>query len=327
MSQIDFVITWVDDNDPKWIQEFNKYFPDNINVDTNKKRYRSWENLQYWFRGVEKFSPWVNKIHFVTYGHVPKWLNIEHPKLNVVKHEQYMQKEHLPVFNSHPIEVNLHRIKDLADQFVYFNDDTFIVNEVSSTRFFKNGLPCDIAVNNVVDFSGIEHILVNNLAIINKYFIKKQVIKSNVLKWFSLRYKLHLVKTLFLLPWKQITGFFDPHQAQPYLKSTYYDVWDLEKDVLNQTSKSKFRSSNDVNQYLFRYWQLMRANFEPISISDSKLLVLHTINDCKMFSTIAHRYKLVCLNDELDDEEFDTAKDIINKTFVDIFPEKSSFEI
>ena len=30
------------------------------------------DNLKYWFRGVEKFAPWVNKIYFITYGHAAK---------------------------------------------------------------------------------------------------------------------------------------------------------------------------------------------------------------------------------------------------------------
>lgn len=39
-------------------------------LDIREERYRDWDNLQYWFRGVEKFAPWVRKIHFVTWGHL-----------------------------------------------------------------------------------------------------------------------------------------------------------------------------------------------------------------------------------------------------------------
>ena len=45
-------------------------------------RYRDWNNLRYWFRGVEKFAPWVRKIHFVTWGHIPDWLDTTNPKIN-----------------------------------------------------------------------------------------------------------------------------------------------------------------------------------------------------------------------------------------------------
>ena len=205
--EIDFVLTWVDGDDPAWIKELNKYAPNNKEIDISSERYRSWDNLQYWFRGIEKFAPWVNKIHFVTWGHVPKWLNTDHPKLNIVKHTDYMDNTNLPVFNSHPIEINLHKIKDLSEQFVYFNDDTFLTSPVSKERFFKHGLPRDLAVIDVISIGGIEHILVNNLRIINQYFSKKRQIKKNVLKWFNPKYNLYNLKTTCLLPWKHLVDF------------------------------------------------------------------------------------------------------------------------
>lgn len=93
--------------------------------------------LQYWFRGVEKFAPWVNRIYFVTWGHIPSWLNLSHPKLKVVRHEEFIPTDYLPTFSSHPIELNLHRIKGLSERFVYFNDDTFLIRPVLQEDFFQ----------------------------------------------------------------------------------------------------------------------------------------------------------------------------------------------
>ncbi len=125
--KIDFVVTWVDNNDVEWRTTKNFYAGLSSNIQEEQGgdlRYRDWGGLlQYWFRGVEKFTPWVNKIHFVTYGHVPKWLNLNHPKLNIVKHKEFMKEEYLPTFNSCAIEINLHKIEGLAENFVYFNDD------------------------------------------------------------------------------------------------------------------------------------------------------------------------------------------------------------
>ena len=98
-ATIDFVLMWVDGNDPEWQKEKSLYESD-TNGDKRNIRFRDWDNLQYWFRGVEKYAPWVNKIHFVTWGHLPSWLNTEHPKLNVVKHSDFIPKEFLPTFNS-----------------------------------------------------------------------------------------------------------------------------------------------------------------------------------------------------------------------------------
>ena len=85
-----------DGSDSAWIKQRNEYLGIK-NDQTQDSRFRDWENLQYWFRGVEKFAPWVNHIYFVTWGHIPSWLNTDHPKLTVVKHEDYIPKQFLPI--------------------------------------------------------------------------------------------------------------------------------------------------------------------------------------------------------------------------------------
>ena len=143
-NKIDFVITWVDGNDPVWRKDFKHYSEiEGKEVDKRPVWFRNWDNLQYWFRGVEKFAPWVNNIYFVTYGHLPEWLNVNHPKLQIVKHEDFIPKEYLPTFSSRVIGFFFHRIKGLSEKFVYFNDDMFLINNVRPDRFFRDGLPCD----------------------------------------------------------------------------------------------------------------------------------------------------------------------------------------
>ena len=73
---MDFVITWVDDSDPEWKAQFNIYSKQTLN-DNRDVRFRSWDNFHYWFRVLRNFSM-VDKVHFVTWGHIPKWLNVNH---------------------------------------------------------------------------------------------------------------------------------------------------------------------------------------------------------------------------------------------------------
>ena len=51
--KIDFVIMWVDGNDLKWQKEKNKFLAKDDEVN-NEVRFRDWELLKYWFRGIEK---------------------------------------------------------------------------------------------------------------------------------------------------------------------------------------------------------------------------------------------------------------------------------
>ena len=97
-QDIDFVITWVDGNDLEWKREKaarlgHTDMDISVNADNRKERYRDWDNLRYWFRGMEKYAPWVRKVHFVTWGHIPQWLNTKHPKLNIVCHEDFIPQK------------------------------------------------------------------------------------------------------------------------------------------------------------------------------------------------------------------------------------------
>ena len=158
-TQIDFVIAWVDGGDPAWQRERDRYGKmgektaaeetgerekSGVAYDTRDVRYRDWDCLRFWFRSVEQNAPWVHKIYFVTWGHVPKWLNGNHPKLEIVRHEDYIPGEFLPTFNSHTIELNFHCIPGLSEQFVYFNDDMFLLQQVSPGQFFRDGKPLDM---------------------------------------------------------------------------------------------------------------------------------------------------------------------------------------
>lgn len=325
---IDFVIPWVDGNDPLWIEQKNKYLNKYAEgEDSREIRYRDWGTLKYWFRGVEKYTPWVNKIHFITWGHLPAWLNLKHPKLNIVRHEDYIPEEYLPSFNSHVIELNLHRIKGLSTQFVYFNDDIFILQSIEPEDFFRNGLPCDICVANAItprdgEFSSI---LLQDTKYINKNFDKRLDMTNNLSKWFSLKYGILLMRTILLLPWRYYTGFYNPHLAIAYKKDTFNEVWHKEPGILSQTCMHRFRNDNDVNQYIFRYWRLAKGEFIPHrQLGKYKNI---TDNNDEINKLIKKRScKLLCINDKDVDCDFEVEKLKLIKSFEKIYTEKSAFE-
>lgn len=247
-DKIDFVITWVDDSDPKWRKEFEYYSAkERRTINTDACRYRDWDTLRFWFRGVEKFAPWVNKIYFVTYGHLPKWLNVNNPKLVIVKHEDFIPAEYLPTFNSNAIEFFFHKIKGLSDRFVYFNDDMFLIDSVSPERFFKNGLPCDIAGLSSIKTKGMFGCSVYlALDLIRDNFNKKELVSRNRTKWYSLKYPRLALHNFLKFRETKFTGFVNHHLPQGYLKHIYDDVWEhCEKDI-HRTCSDKFRTYGDV---------------------------------------------------------------------------------
>ena len=340
--KIDFVLTWVDGNDPEWRAEKEKYKP-STSSDSRVQRYRDWDNLQYWFRGVEKFAPWVNKIYFVTCGHYPKWLNLDHPKLQLIKHSDYIPAKFLPTFSSRAIDMNFHRIKELSEHFVYFNDDMFLTRLVEPSDFFIHGLPCDTAILNALYFGfsekkygefvpkGVDYLApAMDMFPINKHFDKNSAIRNNLGKWFSPKYGIQSMRSLLLMPWSAFTGFMSYHLPYSYLKSTYREVWDKEADLLTESCMHKFRVSSDVNHWVFSYWQLAKGTFAPRSPKIGSQFALYSDpvkNKAVLDAVRNQKYKFVCINDSVYGDNFETIKSDINMTLNMILPDKSEFEI
>lgn len=332
---IDFVIAWVDGNDPEWQKEKRKYLAEFLNdesiIDQGDYRYRDWDILHYWFRAVEKYAPWVRTIHFVTCGQIPRWMNVAHPKLHVVNHSDYMPAEYLPTFNSHTIELNMHKIEGLAEHFVYFNDDMYITHKVEPEDFFVNGLPRDVfaldAIYCATGSAGSYNC--NDISIINDHFNKKEQFKKHYKKWFQPCYgKKKLYQTLVFMPWRWFPGFFYQHLPTNLLKSTMEKVWEVAGDELDETSKSKFRSKTQVNQWLFKFWQLADGTFVPQDIRKGRCYHLRDKGVEDLCEAIrSERYNLICINDTDQTTEFEKKKLQIRDAFECVLPQKSEYEI
>ena len=337
---IDFIITWVDGNDPAWQAEKEKY-KKSSSGDARANRYQEWDTLRYWFRGIERFAPWVNHVFFVTWGHLPPWLNVSHPKLKIVNHREYIPEDYLPTFSSRPIDMNFHRIEDLSEHFVYFNDDMFLLKPVERKDFFVDGLPCDAAIQDVVvpkgkDDSGNKLMgdalftaVFYDTAVLNRNFNKKQVISANRGKWFSPRYGKLMWKNLLLQNWNFFTGFKTVHLPYSYLKTTYREVWDLEPEVLDMACRNKFRKATDVNHFIFSYWQMARGNFIPRDLSVGRLAALSSNekNNEKIYDAIRRqKAKMICVNDQFSGDQFEVVKDNLIASFQSVLPDRSDFE-
>lgn len=333
-NEIDFVVMWVDGNDPNWQKEKSKYDVKS-NSDGSIYRYRDWDLLQYWFRGVEKFAPWVNKIHFVTWGHLPEWLNVDNPKLNVVKHTDFIPDEYLPTFSANSIENNLHRIKGLSDQFVFFNDDFYLIKPSKKTDFFKNGIPMDTAALNVhcPKKSLIsQYFCINDVNIINEHFNFKDSIKKNWRKWFDIRNLSVIIRTLPLLPCPRFPGFYQTHIANSYCKQTFNEVWNAEYEILHKTCLHKFRETTDVNQWVFKEWQIASGNFKSRNVKFGKSFYIDRDGISKIKSKIIKTIKkqtvnIIAINDgPMSDKEYTQLIIELKEAFDTILPNKSSFE-
>lgn len=330
---MDFVIAWVNGNDPKWQEEYKKYKSAENGGDTHFARFRNWDNLQYWFRGVEKFAPWVNQIHLITWGHLPEWLNTDHPKLNIVNHRDFIPEKYLPTFNSRTIDLNFHRIKELDEEYVYFNDDMFLINTMKESDFFVKGKPCDMPVFATIsgDSTYLLTLQKNNI-LLNRNFVKKETVQQQSKNWFNFKYGIkNNLKNylLYTIDTEVFSGFMNPHLPQACKKSTLKELWQKEPKEMDYSCSFSFRNHATVNQYLQRYWQFAKNDFHPTNLS--KLGTGFRLQKTAA-STVAKFIKnqeksIVCINDHIEmKDSFDIATQKINSAFEEILPDRSGFE-
>lgn len=309
---IDFVITWVDGSDPLWFrqkQNAKKKQGVSVDIDDRIERYRDWEILKYLFRSIENFAPWVNNVYFVTCGHLPAWLNTECPKLQIVSHKDFIPEKYLPTFNSHSIEWNFHRIKNLSEHFVYFNDDMFLLHPIKPTDFFENGKPVDMLalqpdVANVED-TIMPYIYLNNTMLLAMYF------GYNLLE----------------MAFPRFTGFYTVHGPSPLKKETYRFFWEKEEELLDGVCSHPFRHKDDVSQYVLREYQKLSGDFVPRNTHKfCKYFNLKPENPELVKTITKQTAKCICINDSNFEIPYEHVKRELNDAFSKLFPQKSQFE-
>lgn len=331
-EKIDFVILWVDGNDKEWLKEKEKYQPNlRNNENNNTSRFRDWDNLKYWFRMIEKNADWVNKIYFITWGHIPNWLNTKSKKLKIIKHSDYIPKEYLPTYNSNTIEMNLFRIKELSENFVLFNDDMFMTNKTKKEDFFKNNLPCECYSETTINSNKANdiyiHTLLNNMSIINKHFNKKNVYKKNFFKYINFKYSFKdNLSTIMLLPFKNFSMIVNKHLPVSLKKSVLKELWNKEHEAMEKSSLNRFRDLSDISQYLIRYYQICSGNFIPRKSNFGMYFRLENNNNHIIKQLEKNKYKIACFNDTSVVTNFEESKKSLNNYLEKKYPNKSSYE-
>ena len=329
LNPIDFVVTWVDDRDPVWRAKREKYTGKKVAEGNEDARYRDWDTLKYWFRGVEKFAPWVRYVYFVTDDQKPEWLNLEHPKLKWVKHTDFIPEEYLPTFHSKVINWNCHRLPGISENYVAFDDDVFVIKETTPEDYFVNDLPCAVPqVDYIYPCDFWDSVPFNNAMLINRHFSLKDSIKANRRKWFRQQSLKSLMKNIYFGRKHFIPGMGYDHLHLALNKSAVERLWKEEYQSVHETCLHKQRTKMDVSVWCVREWQIMSGNFYPKK-PIGKSFATASLNDSDEAIEYLRKQKgkVICLNDSAKEENFELHKQMIIREFESIFPEKCSFEL
>lgn len=225
---IDVVLTWVNGDDPAWNSRKNQALgiedpSDHVLDASDTARFESFDELRYCLRSIEQFAPWVRKIFIVTDRQRPTWL-MESCRLKVIDHSEIWENaDDLPVFNSHAIEANIHRIDGLSEHYLYMNDDFILGRPISPDLFFHPGGTSKVFYSKaLVEFGPISDLdNVSTVAAKNARALLNSV-------------DLPVMNRKFY------------HAPYALRKSVVEEICALFPDAIAATSTSKFRSTTDV---------------------------------------------------------------------------------
>ena len=293
---MDIVITYVDGNDPVWKQDYEKY----TNVPVMQKRFRDWGTLKYLLRGIEVNMPFIRNVYLVVShpSQVPQWADTEN--LKIVLHKDIIPEEYLPTFNCNPIEMHLHRIDGLDEEYLYFNDDMFPVGMCRPENFFRDGK-----------------------AVIGYY---RHLFASGMYKKICRNSDRLARKAMDMKP----SCFFTrpQHICSPMLKSVCEELYEKVGTEIHETSLTRTRTENNLNQYLF----LDYMNFKGLVINE-KISNKHfsvSVASPESLRTFLHNpsRNMVCINDvHLSESRYEQLRDAILEAFDSRFPAKSKYEL
>ena len=219
-----------------------------------------------------------------------------------------------------------------AENFVYFNDDMFLIKKVRPEQYFKNDLPVDMLalqpdVANTKD-QVMPYIYLNNTMLLAKYFDKRENMKKQPGAYFHPGYPfMYFIYNMLELAFPLFTGFYTVHGPSPFKKSTFVKMWELEPELLNEVCSHKFRQKEDVSQYVLREYQKLTGGFVPGNVRRLCRYYDVSNDNSRIVADIGHQKSgSVCLNDSNQEIDFEWAKEELHMGFAQILKEKSAFE-
>lgn len=314
--KIDLVYLWVNGQDKDWINEKNKWVK-KLNIDNNFSQNHSCrfidnEELKYSLRSAEMYASWINQIFIITNGQIPLWLDINHPKIKIVKHTDIMPKSALPTFNSQAIVASIDNIEGLSEYFLLANDDTFFSKKVSINDFFdKNGNPYV------------------NL----RPHIYKMGSDFNNTYTQSILYSIKLIKERYMIN-ENYDNLVPCHCIDAYRKSYFKECKQVFQSEYNKTIHAKFRADNTVQSMLLKLYMITQKKCklqlnpkfdeqEKLEYVDNLYVSLESYDKIRKI-ILEKSPKLLCINDCSLSKNSDRKK--LKILLQELFPQKQAWE-
>lgn len=291
---MDAVITFVDGSRPSWQRQYAR----RVGGKPSYTRFRDWNTLRYLLSGLEANAPFIRNVYLAVSDEdqVPGWVNRK--TLKIVTHPQFIPKQLLPTFSSNVIELWLHAIPGLSEEFLYFNDDVFLLNPCVPEDFFVNGKP------RLSPRIRTERITMFHEMIFNSAQTARRILGMPA----------------------SSEALMQRHTVAPMTRSSYLYAYKMAGKRLF-ASFSPTREAKNHNDYIFMDLNYLAGKYHPARI-DFKYFGLNADNIQAICEHLENSpVKTVCLNDCCDPADFEATKARLLDAFSRKYPGKSIFEL
>jgi len=309
---IDAVFTWVDDRFPGYAESLRRYGRTEADLNPNRTR-DNLDLIKYNFRALTQFAPWIRQVYLVSCSpQVPVWL-APSPRLRIVHHDVFVDRNVLPTFNSFAIQSFLHRLPGLSRRFVMFDDDVFLAAPVSPAHFLDGDGKLRV-------FKRFGHTPCASLR------HSKEISPWNAA----------LAHTNYLL--NEVYGRV---RRPSFTHAPLFVDCDLWEEMIHNwpedfalTRSSRFRAQyNVVPDYLYPNFLLATGRGTTVSVLRTyRETYYHGVDNflpwaqCGLFGIDLLRPRSVCLNDGFGDDPNPSVVSLVRRLLERKFPTKSPFE-
>lgn len=301
---MDIVISFVDCKDKVWMKSYLRTIHKRNGIFPYHQFYNH-NTIKYVLRGIDEFIPYVNNVFIVVSNieQVPDY--IDQSKVKIVLHKDFIPEKYLPLFNSTAIELFLHKIPGLGEEFVYFNDDMIPISHISYDDFFKDGIPC-------ISFNTEQR-------------DKTPAYKHCVLSFYEAKNTVEIL-TDKEIDTKDIELQIPQHSPTSLLKSVCDEASNIERhNSLLDFYITNIRMPRNINQY---YWADILYFKKQYTASNIKSYYTSTLDIKDVdIEEVKKENKFICINDYGSDEmPLSQIDDIIQLKLDTIFKNKSKYE-
>jgi hypothetical protein len=338
--EVDAVYTWVNALDPAWRAPYEKYSALELKPSTGRDpatvtsiRHTDNNELRYSLRSLERYAPFIRRIHIVVDGAPPEWLDTSSPDVHVVGHREIFPDGYpLPVFSSIQIEPFLWRIPGLAERYVYFNDDMLLGAPCTERDFFDERGRGVVRMHPELIHAprDPDDLIYFEILRNTERGIRRRLRPTHPIRFTSRRpwVPLWLRRVLH----DRLALNMMAHIAQPYQRALWPDCLETFRRELAILATSRFRHRrgfwlNLAYQYLARERGTAVFSYEPSALVIWRSLALAdpARHKARLRDAEKSGAKFLCLNDGLDTSGGDWAR-FIEEALGELFDTPSRWE-